>query len=201
MKKKIILGIIAIILLAGSGFMVWNYIETSRQASKALAEAKSQATEPIQAEVTVKVYFGNKTMAPSPSDCGAVFPVERVIPNDLIVRRRAIEEFLAGPTPGEAAQGYFSGLPTKEEIIAYREKIKTETGTAPYEGDEIKIKSVKILAGAAYVVFSKEFLAYGNDPCRLGLIKAALRESLKQFPRVGGVMISIEGKENEMINP
>jgi hypothetical protein len=201
MLKKIILLIIGILLFCGSGFMVWNYIETSRQVAKDLAKAKSQATEPVEPEMTIKVYFGNKNMALSPNDCTSIFPVERVVPNDLIVRRRAIEEFLAGPTPGEVAQGYFSGLPTKEEIIAYRDKIKTETGAAPYEGEEIKIKSVKILAGAAYVVFSKEFLAYGADPCRLGLIKAALRESLKQFPRVGGVMISIEGKENEMINP
>jgi hypothetical protein len=140
-------------------------------------------------------------MNTNPSDCTAVFPIERVIPNDLIVRRRVIEEFLRGPTPAEASQGYFSGLPTKEEIIAFREKIKAETGQAPYEGDEIKIKSVKILAGTAYVVFSREFQAYGNDPCRLGTIKSALREAMKQFPRVGGVMISLEGEEGKSINP
>jgi hypothetical protein len=201
MKKKIILSFIALILFAAAGTMAWNYFQESRAAARALALAQSQAEEPVQTETTVKVYFGNKIMNQNPSDCTTVFPIERVIPNDLIVRRRVIEEFLLGPTPAEASQGYFSGLPTKEDIIAFRKKIKMETGQAPYEGEEIKIKSVKILAGTAYVVFSKEFQAYGNDPCRLGIIKTALREAMKQFPRVGGVMISLEGEEGKIINP
>lgn len=201
MKKKIILGVIGFALLAFAGVMVWNYFQKSQEAAKALLAAQQQAQEPIQTETTIKIYFGNKGLSQNPVDCAAVFPIERVVPNDLIIRRRAVEEFLKGPAPGEAAAGYFSSLPTKEEIIAFRDKVKAETGQAPYEGEEIKIKSVKILAGTAYIVFSKEFKAYGGDLCRLDMIRAALRESLKQFPRIGGIMISLEGEEGNNINP
>lgn len=199
MKKRIILVIIVIILLAASAYMILDYFKKVHEASEARMEAQKQAQMPVEKEITIKIYFGNKNMAPSQTDCRAVFPVDRIIPNDLIIRRRAIEEILAGPTQTEIEQGYFSSFPSKEEIVAFREKAMVESGEAPYEGDEIKIKSVKILAGTAYIVFSKELKAVLVDSCRMEMIKTSLRESVKQFPKVGGVIIYIEGEEGQRI--
>lgn len=199
MKKKIISIIVIIFLFGSSAFMLVNYFMGVHGAAESLVESQKQAQAPVEPEVTIKAYFGNKNVNQNSSDCKTVYPVERVIPNDLIIRRRAIEEVLAGPTPAEIDQGYFSSFPNKDEIIAYREKIKEETGESPYEGDEIKIKSVKILSGTAYVVFSSEFKAVMVDQCRLERIKSSLAEAVKQFPKVGAAMIYIEGREGERI--
>jgi hypothetical protein len=197
MKKKII-GIIVIILLFGiSGGMLFWYFRGAQESEAALKQAAEKAKKIAPKEVTIKIYFGNKNIG-SAGDCKVVFPVERVIPNDLIVRRRAVEELLRGPTPEEKSRGYFSNLPDKEEIVAYREKIKQETGVAPYEGDEITINSFKILASAAYIDFSGEMRAYGGGSCRVEAIKTQLNETVKQFPKVGGAMILIDGKENAL---
>lgn len=200
MKKKIILIFVAFIFFASSGVMVWSYFEKAKEAAQAAAGAEEEATEPVDPETTIKVFFGNKEQS-SPTDCKAVFSVERVVPNDLIIRRRAIEEIMKGPTPGEAEQGYFSGFPTREEVVAYRDKIKEETGQTPYDGEEVRIASVKILSGAAYIVFSKEFQAYGGDRCRFSLVESQLREAMKQFPRVGGVVVTMEGENGQNVNP
>ncbi len=195
MKKKVVGIIIVILFFSMSGGMLFWYFRGARETERALKQAVEQATKPVPKEVTVKVYFGNKNMSPA-GDCKAVFPVERVVLNDLIVRRRAVEELLKGPTSEEKAQGYFSNIPTKEEIIAYREKIKQETGEAPYAGEEVTIKSFKILSGIAYIDFSEEFKAYGGGSCRVEGIKAQLNETVKQFKKIGAAMVLVGGKEN-----
>lgn len=197
MRKKIILIVIAVLLLGISlGLMLW-YFRGVRESSKTLQKAMEQATKPVPKEITVKIYFGNKNMSPS-GGCKDVFPVERVILNDLIIRRRAVEELLRGPTPEEKEKGYFSSIPDKEEIIAYRERIRQETGQVPYEGDEIKIKSFKIFIGAAYIDFSGEMRAYGGGSCRVEAIKAQINETVKQFPKIGNTVISIEGDQDAL---
>jgi len=199
MKKKILLISIVILLFAASGAMIFWYFRGVRQTEKNLERAVEKATKPAPKEVAIKIYFGNKDMNPS-GNCTDVFPVKRVVLNDLIIRRRAVEELLRGPTQSEKEQGYYSGIPDRDEIISYREKIRQETGQVPYEGDEIKIKSFKILAGVAYIDFSKEMMAYGegSGSCRVDTIKAQIIETVKQFPKVGHAVISIEGDQHAL---
>lgn len=198
MKKKIFLIISAVCLIILSAGMIFWYFKGAREAERALRTAEEKARQQVPKEVTIKIYFGNSQMNPNVSNCKTVFPVERIVENDLIVRRRAIEELLKGPTAVEKEQGYFSSIPSREEIIAYREKVRQESGQAPYEGEEIKIKSFKILAGSAYIDFSGEMRAYGGGSCRVEAIKAQINETIKQFPKVGHAVISIEGDKDAL---
>lgn len=189
-KRSFVLSLLIILLILGVlvGGEVWYLRISGKQPGVAptLVERGPEQT-------TIKIYFGNKNLNPNTADCRQVFPVERTIPNDLIVRRRAIEEVLAGPTKAELEGGYYSSIPNKDEIINYRNKVKEESGEAPYDGDEIKIRSVKILAGSAYIDFSKEMMAYGQDKCRAEAIRAQFNETVKQFPKTGAATILIEG--------
>lgn len=199
MRKRKILSVISVFLLFAFslGMLVWYYKKVE-EAKIEVEQARKAAQKPVPKEIEIKVFFGNKTMNSSLGDCKKVFPVVRVIPNDLIIRRRAIEELFLGPRPNEVEQGYYSNTPSKEEIIEFREKVKKDTGQAPYEGDEVKIKSFKIYLGMAHIVFSREFLAYGGDPCRLEGIKSQINETMKQFPKVSGALIFIEGNQNAL---
>ena len=196
MKKRRLLWIIIFLLFVASFLgILFLYFMAVEKSMMSLQQAQGLMQNTAPKEITVKVFFGNKKMNPGAADCKAVFPVARMIQNDLIVRRRAVEELLKGPTPGEIEQGYYSSIPGKEEIIEFRERIKKETGQAPYGGDEIKVNSLKVLAGGIlYIDFSKEMKAYGGGSCRVDAIKAQINETLKQFSKVGHAAISIEGE-------
>lgn len=193
-RGNLFLTLIIIIFVLGvsAGTVIW-YFKEMNAVKKSSAE-NVQVTEKEPREITVKIYFGNKNMNPDGKDCGAVFPVERTIPNDLIIRRRAIEEILAGPTAAEKEAGYYSNVPDKTEIINYREKIKEETNEAPYSGDTVQIRSVKILADSVYIDFSKEMGSYGGDICRAEAIEAQFSETAKQFPNIGEAVMLIDGE-------
>lgn len=194
MRKKIVI-ILIILFLIGLGAINFWYIG-GLTASADLEGVNPEAKKTEVRETIVKIFFGNKNMNQNPGDCKVVFPVERTIINDSIVKRRAMEEILLGPTPAEVEQGYFSAFPDKDEVIAYREKIKKDSGQTPYDGDEIKINSVKIMIGMAYVDFSKEIFAASGDDCRVQTIKSQLSQTAKQFSKVGGAIITVLGVEN-----
>ncbi len=194
MKRKLTIVFI-IILIAAAAAMFFGYLGGMKEASADLAGAVEVAKKVEAKETTVKIFFGNKIMNQNPGDCKVVFPVERTVSGDLIVKRRTMEEILLGPTAQEIQAGYFSALPSKEEVINYREKIKGETGAAPYDGDEILLKGVKISIGMIYADFSKEIFAISGDDCRIQLLKAQLSQTAKQFPKVGGTIITVGGME------
>ena len=194
MKKKLII-ILSIIFLAAAAAMLFGYIGGMKEASADLKDAVQEAKKVEAKDTTVKIFFGNKNLNQNQADCKAVFPVERTVPNDLIVKRRAFEEILLGPTAAEAAQGYYSALPSKEEMINYREQKRGETGQAPYEGDEIKIQSVKIMIGMAYVDFSPEIFVLAADNCRAQMFRAQLFQTAKEFSKIGGAVITVGGVE------
>lgn len=197
MKKRTLKSII-FLLFAASFVMLFWYFRAVEDSMFQLQHAQEWAQRPFPEEIAIKIFFGNEKNNPNAADCSAVFPVTRIVKNDLVVRRAAIEELLNGPTLEEKEQGYYSSIPSKEEVIEFRERVKEETGKTPYEGDEIKIKSLKITSGIAYVDFSKELKAYGGGSCKVAAIKAEITETLKQFPRVDGVIISIEGDQHAL---
>lgn len=197
MKKKLAI-IFIIISTAAAGAMLFGYIGGMKEASADLENATQEAKKVEVKETTVKIFFGNKNMNQNSGYCKMVFPVERIVPNDLIIKRRAFEEILLGPTEAEAARGYYSAIPSKEEIINYREQKKQETGQAPYVGDEIKINSVKIMIGMAYVDFSPEVFVLAADNCRADMFKAQLSQTAKEFSKIGGAIITVGGVENAL---
>ena len=197
MKRKLII-IFSIILFVAAAAMFFGYIGGMEEASANLKNSTEEAKKVEVKETIVKVFFGNKNLNQNQGDCKVVFPVERKIANDLIVKRRAFEEILLGPTAAEKEQGYFSALPSKEEMVNYRESKKLETGQAPYEGEEIKIQSVKIMIGMAYIDFSPEVFVLAADKCRAEMFKAQLFQTAKQCSKIGGAIITVGGVEHAL---
>lgn len=194
MKKKLLIFVI-IILLVATAAMLFSYIGGMKEASADLEDTGQETKKAGTKETVVTIFFGNKNLNKNQGDCKAVFPVERTVTNDLIVKRRAFDEILSGPTAAEMEQGYFSALPSKEEMINYREQKKQETGQAPYIGDEIKINSVKIMIGMTYIDFSPEIFALAANSCQAQMFQAQLSETAKQFSQISGAIITVGGVE------
>ncbi len=127
--------------------------------------------------IVVKAYFNNSKMDPGVS-CNKVFPVDRIIFKTSIVARAALEELLKGPTQEEKANGFSTNINSGVKI----EKLTIENGVAKVEFNE-----------------KLEFQVGGS--CKVATIRWQIIETLKQFPTVKDVIISINGRTEDILQP
>ena len=125
---------------------------------------------------TFQVFFPNSRMG-STTECRDVFPVARTVAETSAVGRVAMQELLKGPTAAERRQGYFSSLPSGVELL-----------------------SLVIGNNEAHADFSGELNRVGGA-CRVISIRAQIEETLRQFPSVGQVTISVEGDTKDALQP
>jgi spore germination protein GerM len=128
--------------------------------------------------MTVKVFFGNSIFDPEILDCSKNFSVERTVPKTEAVGRAALEQLLAGPTDTEKAEGYFTNI-----------------------NPGVKIKSLAIENGVAKADFDEQLEYQIGGSCRVAAIISQIRETLKQFPTVDDVIISIDGQTEDILQP
>lgn len=125
----------------------------------------------------VQVYFNNDRMDPGFS-CNKVFPVEREIIKTEAVARAALEELLKGASEKEESEGFFTSINPGVKI----QKLTIENGTANVDFDE-----------------QLEFQVGGS--CRVAAIRAQIIQTLKQFPTVQNVIISINDRTEDILQP
>lgn len=128
--------------------------------------------------IIVKAFFGNNVKNPGADDCRAVFPVDRRVPKTEAVARAALGELLRGVTGGEAKGGYFTSINSGVKINS----IVIENGTAKVDFDETLEQSV-------------------GGSCRVAAISAQITQTLKQFPTIKNVVISINGRTEDILQP
>lgn len=131
-----------------------------------------------QAElIKVKVYFNNNKLDPDVS-CNKVFPVDREIAKTSAVARAALEELLKGSDGREKSQGFFTSI-----------------------NENVKINSLKIENNIAKVDFNGQLEFQVGGSCRVSAIRAQIEETLKQFPTVKSVIISVNGRTEDILQP
>lgn len=128
-------------------------------------------------KITVKVYFNSNNLDPEIS-CNKVFPVEREIPKTKAIARAALEELLSGLRPEEKANGYITNI-----------------------NSAVKIQKLIIEDGLAKVDFDQQLDFQVGGSCRVSAIRAQITETLKQFPTVKEVVISINGRAEDILQP
>ena len=133
--------------------------------------------EEEQETVTVKVFFNNDLLDPEFS-CNRVFSVDREIIKTEAVARAALEELLKGPTDGEKESGFFTNI-----------------------NEGVKIESLSVKEGVAMVEFNEQLEFQVGGSCRVAAIRAQISETLKQFPTVDDVIISINGRTEDVLQP
>lgn len=133
--------------------------------------------EGLAATTTVKIFFGNSEFDPEFS-CNKVLPAERVINKTQTPARKSLELLLGGPTNSEKEQGYFTSI-----------------------NSNVKIQKLTIENGVAKVDFDKQLEFQVGGSCRVSAIRAQITETLKQFPTVESVVISIDGRTEDILQP
>lgn len=127
--------------------------------------------------IKVKAYFNNSKLDPEFS-CNKVFPVEREIPKTQALGRAALMELLKGPSDKEKPGGFFTSI-----------------------NPGVEIQSLTIEEGIAKVDFSEQLEFQVGGSCRVAAILAQITQTLKQFPTVQNVIISIDGRTEDILQP
>lgn len=126
---------------------------------------------------TLKVFFSNSKLDPQVS-CTKVFPVERTIIKTQETAFISLTELLKGVTTAEKSGGYSTNIPEK-----------------------VRINSVSIRGGTAYVDFDETLQYQVGGSCRVSAIRAQITETLKQFSSIKDVVISINGRTDDILQP
>jgi spore germination protein GerM len=147
-----------------------------------LPENDEKITVPIrfpgpETITTVKIFFNNSNLDPEFS-CNKVFPVERVVSKTPALARAALESLLRGPSFKEQEQGFFTSINSGVKI----QKLVIENEIAKVDFDE-----------------QMEFQMGGS--CRVSAIRSQITETLKQFPTVKSVVISVNGRTEDILQP
>jgi hypothetical protein len=146
-----------------------------------LAYILSPETALIEEETAkVKIFFSNIEETPEMLDCSKIFPVERVIfvgegENSAVLTTKAL---LEGPTEEEIVQGYLTNINSGTELIG----LNTENGVATAN-------------------FSQRIEEGVGGSCMVTAIRAQITETLIQFPEIDEVIIAVEGKTEEILQP
>ncbi len=127
--------------------------------------------------VEIEAFFNNSKLD-SEFSCNKVFPVKREIPKTQAVARAALGELLKGPTDADKKHGFFTSINTGAKI----QKLIIENGVAKVDFDE-----------------QLEFQVGGS--CRVAAIRAQITQTLKQFSTVDNVIISINDRTEDILQP
>lgn len=127
---------------------------------------------------TVKVFFNNIKFDPALLDCSKVYPVNRTIKPTLAVAHAALEELFKGLAPGESELGYLTNV-----------------------NKGVKIQKLAIENGIAKVDFSEDLEKEVGGSCRTAAIIAQIKQTLEQFPTIKDVVISIDGRTEDILQP
>lgn len=141
----------------------------------------------INPDLIVKVYFNNDKLDPEVS-CNKVFGVERDLKNisaedglfkagEAIVKA-TVEELLKGPTNKEKDQDYSTSI---------------NTG--------VKIQKISMDSSIIKIDFNKQLEYQVGGSCMVTAIRAQITETLKQFPGIKNVVISIDGRTEDILQP
>lgn len=127
---------------------------------------------------TVLIFLGNSKENPNVTDCSRVYPVQRSIDSSSDPQKAALEQLLSGPTEEEKVRGFASFLPEGASL----KKLSVQNGVARAEFDAALEQGV---AGS----------------CRVASIRAQITKTLKQFTAIKDVIISVDGKVNDILQP
>ncbi|MBU2539934.1 GerMN domain-containing protein [Patescibacteria group bacterium] len=125
----------------------------------------------------IKVYFNNNEMD-SEFSCNKVFYTEREILKVPSIATATLQELLGGPSDAEKSQGFFSSIK-----------------------QGVEIQSLIIENGVVKVDFSEQLEYKVGGSCMVSAIRAQITETLKQFPTIESVVISINGRTEDILQP
>jgi hypothetical protein len=129
--------------------------------------------------MTIKIFLSDSRFVNEPYfDCSRTIAVERKVPKTLAVARATLEALLRGATQEEINQGFVSNI-----------------------NSGVRIQNLTIENSIAKVDFDEQLEFQVGGSCRVAAIRSQITETLKQFPTVDSVIISINDRTEDILQP
>ncbi|MDD4931665.1 MAG: GerMN domain-containing protein [Candidatus Colwellbacteria bacterium] len=138
----------------------------------------SVSVTPSDETINLMIFFGKNSPDSPVNDCDKVFGLSRQIIKTESVGKTAIDELLKGPTMSEKEAGYFTSI-----------------------NDGVKMKSISMKDGIVYIDFDDSLEKEVGGSCRVSAIRTQIVRTLMQFPTVESVVISINGRTEDILQP
>lgn len=138
----------------------------------------------------VNVFFSRPELLNGPI---FVSPTPRTIERTVAVGRAALEELFFGPTPEEELAEFGTGIPFYHELVRFPAR-------SPEFGYRVKLRSLSIQDGTAFADFSRELDTVAGS-LRVSVVRQQIERTLLQFPTVNRVVISVEGRTGDILQP
>ena len=126
----------------------------------------------------IQVFFENSVLDAGVSACGAVYPTAREVTGVPGMAMVALTELFRGPSWDDANRGYYSEI-----------------------NSGVKVNSLSIKDGVARVDFDKRIEEGVGGSCRVSEIRSQIISTLNQFPNVKSVVVSVEGRTADALQP
>ena len=167
-------------------FAIGIFTITSIVVFLASQQNEVKTPEPEKEYSSVMIFFSNSIQDPQGLYCDKTYPVERavsMIPSSDKGRLGelaylALSELLKGPASYEKASGYYTSI-----------------------NDGTIIKSIGIVNGVATVDFNGKLDEGIGGSCKVQAIRSQITETLKQFPEISDVIISVNGESETILQP
>ncbi|MBU4023174.1 GerMN domain-containing protein [Patescibacteria group bacterium] len=138
-----------------------------------------EALDITQDFMTVKIFLSDSNFVNDPYfDCSQTIAVERRVPKTLAVAMTSAESLLRGATQEEINKGFISNI-----------------------NPGVRVQSLTIENSVAKVDFNEQLEFQVGGSCRVAAIRAQITETLKQFSTVDSVIISINGRTEDILQP
>lgn len=124
--------------------------------------------------VEIEVYFNRRGIA----ECEETVGVTRQIPRTRDPVRAALEHLLAGPGAAESERGYLTSIPAG-----------------------VTIQRLSLRNGRLKADLSRQLEAGVAGSCRVMAIRSQLERTLGNLPDVNSVLISIDGRVDDILQP
>ena len=128
--------------------------------------------------MTIRVFFSNTYEDPGTLFCDKVYFAEREIEKTQTPIYATLKELLKGPTETEIEAGFFTSI-----------------------NDNVKIQSFSTENGIAMIDFDKKLNEGVAGSCLIQAIRAQIAQTLKQFEEIDQVIISIDGRTEDILQP
>ncbi len=183
-ERFFMIALILTVVFAGVGVfsregILTNSVWTARVGTNLSATALPSAVPSAMApqEENVYVYFGRQNNAAQGS-CTTVYPVMRSVAETNAAGLASLIELLKGPTPDEAQTGYMTSI-----------------------NPNVDIHYLSVTNGTAQADFSGGLENAAGGSCRVAAIRAQITQTLKQFPSIQNVTISVDGRTVDALQP
>lgn len=173
LNKLLALVFLTILVLFG---VIW--LNGKQNADKEQISLITIAPTELEQKSKFKVFFGTNGNPKEGEDCKPYSPVERESEFTIFPEKDAIDELLKGPSEDEKVKGFYTNI-----------------------NDGVVLQKIVSKDGKVEVDFSKNLETGVAGSCKVEFIRSQIETTLKQFSGIDAVIISINGRSEDILQP